>query len=167
MNANNHCVSAVIFAFGIFLLTGCADFPEDCLQNVKSVVSLDFSGPNTIELTPQYDFAGYDVTIVVEKEDQNKPARVCYIVRDDDPWTKFLWAIDDVLDASFVLIPAGQNSRTAEGNFVLYAKNDNNICGAGSLPGDLKISDCSGESQAEVYLQTEGRESTRHVITLQ
>jgi len=168
MNKRRICRRLVIFvtlSTIILMLSGCGpDIPEECGENIKTVVSIDFSGPSVIKTTPDYDFAVYDVTITVEKEDESKAARVCYAVRDDDPW----W-FDDVLDAYFMVIPVGENTRTLEGQFVLWAKDDDNICGAGSLPGDAKVEGCSGENEAEVYLQpigSGGSESPRHTIRL-
>ena len=101
----------------VFLIFACADLPEDCGRNVRKVVALDFEGPTVIETTPEFDFTAYDVTITVEKENREDSAQVCYAVRDEDPWYKFFWAVDDVLDANFMVISAGQNSRTFEGHF--------------------------------------------------
>lgn len=159
-----------VLSIGILMLTGCVSIPEECGENVRRVVSIDFSGPGVIQTTPDYDFAGYDVTITVEKVDDNDIARVCYAVRDDDPWYKFFWAVDDVLDANFMVFPPHENTKTLEGQFVLYAKNDDEICGGGALPGDAKVEGCSDESEAEVYLQpigSEGPESPRHTIRLE
>ena len=158
----------VMLSIGILMLSGCRpDIPELCGQNVQKVESMGFSGPSVIETTPDFDFAGYDVTITIEKEDDHESARVCYVVRDDDPWYKFFWAIDDVLDANFMVIPAGENTRTIEGHFALWAKDNDEICGTGALPGDLKVEGCSGEDEAEVYLQpigSGGSESPMHKI---
>ena len=161
-----------IVGIGILAVIGCSPgIPEECGENVKKVVSVDFSGPDVIETTPEYDFAGYDVTITIEKDDESKEARVCYAVRDEDPWYKGPWGVDDVLDAASMVIPAGKNTRTVEDQFVLYAGgDDDNVCGAGALPGDAKVEGCSGESAAEVYLQpigSSGSESPRHTIRLE
>ena len=140
----------------VFLIFACADLPEDCGRNVRKVVALDFEGPTVIETTPEFDFTAYDVTITVEKENREDSAQVCYAVRDEDPWYKFFWAVDDVLDANFMVISAGQNSRTFERHFTLFAKDDKEVCGRGALPGDLKVEGCSGEREAEVYLDPQG-----------
>ena len=161
----------VIVSAGTLMLSGCGpSIPEECGENVQEVVSISFSGPSVIETTPGYDFAGYDVQITVEKKDASKAARVCYAVRDEDPWYKGPWAIDDVLDANSMVVPVGTNTHALEDHFVLWAKDDDNICGAGALPGDAKVEGCSGEEEAEVYLDPQGSagaDSPIRVIRLQ
>jgi hypothetical protein len=76
---------------------------------------------------------------------------MCYAVRDDDPWYKFFWAIDDVLDANVIAPRNGQTEVTLEGNFLLEERSGE-VCGAGALPGADKVRECSGEDEAEVYL---------------
>lgn len=151
----------------IILSAGCGpDIPEECGQNVKRVVSIDFSGSNEIQATPGYDFEGYDVTVEVEKIDPAKAAMVCYAVRDQDWWI----FIDDVLDANIITIRANETKRTMKGHFVLEAQNnDRSICGSGALPGGLQVRGCSGERGPQVYLQpleSEGGNSPIHVIRI-
>ncbi len=158
-----------VFCIGILILSRCGpDLPDECGENVKRVVHIDFSGPDVIETTPDFDWAGYAVTITIEREDASKPASVCYAVRDEDAW----W-FDDVLDFNIMGFPVtstGQSdTRTLEGQFVLWAKDDDNVCGDGALPGDFKVEGCSGETEAEVYLQlcgSDGPDSPEHKIRL-
>jgi len=156
-----------ILVIGILAFPGCTSTPEECGENVQKVVSIDFSGPSVIPTTPEYDFAAYDVTITIDKNSDDEPSQVCYAVRDEDPWYKGPWGVDDVLDANIMNFPVGVNTRTLEETFVLWAKNDNEVCGAGALPGDLKVEGCSGEKKAEVYLDprgSAGQDSPKHDV---
>jgi hypothetical protein len=152
----------------IVLLTGCHGVPEECGQNVRRVLHLDFKGPQTIKTTAGFDFAEYDVSIVIEKNNPNAAAQACYLVREDDPWYKFFWAADDILDANLVEFPAHQYSLTLKKHFLLWAKGNHDICWTGALLGDLSIGGgCAGEKEAEIYLQpfgSPGSESVRHKI---
>jgi hypothetical protein len=161
-----------IFAVGALTplsLTACPDIPEECGMNVADVIRLEFSGPSTIQTTQDYDFAGYDVSVSIAKEDAALPGLICFAVRDNDPWTKGPWAVDDVLDANIILLEPGVTTRTLEGHFVLWAKNDDDICGGGALPGSFKVEGCSGESEAEVYIHSLGVDgrSSEHTISLE
>jgi len=148
------------------LLTACPDIPEECGMNVDRVTRLSFSGPSVIPPAPdQEDFAGYDVSVTVEKDTPGSEAIVCYAVRDDDPITKLFWAVDDVLDSNFIYLEPEQTSRTLEGNFVLVARHDEEVCGGGALSPEN--AGCSGEEEAEVYLQpigSDGVETSRRSI---
>lgn len=151
--------------------TACGGGAKGCGENIASVKSLDFFGANVIPDDP--GFVGYAVTATIEKVDPTKEARLCYAVRDDDPWYKFFWAVDDVLDAYFMHFPSDVSSRRLEGQFLLENRDDE-VCGAGAIPGADKVRDCSGESEAEVYIHpvTEadgpvGPDSPQHVIRVQ
>ena len=158
----------IVNLVGVVAVLGCGpDVPKECGANVKRVTSMDFSGPTVIPSNPGY--SGYDVTISVEKNDDAAPARVCYAVRDDDPWTKLFWSVDDVLDAYFMDIPARETTKTLPGQFVLDIEHGE-VCGWGAIPGSGKVKACSGESEAEVYLETigsSGPNSPTHDIRVQ
>jgi hypothetical protein len=145
-------LACLIASCGLF---ACVKGPEDCGKNVSKVVRIDFNGPSTIPSSGDIEFVGYSVTMTIERSKPDEIATACFIVRDEDPWYKFFWAVDDVLAAGFILFPVGQDTRTMEGHFSLYKRQgQNNICGAG-FPSDSD--GCSGESEAEVYLQTVNR----------
>src|SRR5688500_15696557 len=76
------------------------DAPAECGRNVQRVTRLTFTGSPTITTSEDYDFQGYAVTASIDRTHADSIARICYVVRDDDPWIKFFWAVDDVLDAS-------------------------------------------------------------------
>jgi|SRR5882724_4968618 len=130
----------------LLTLMGCASIPEECGRNIVEVTHMEFHGPSNITPTPAYDSAVYEVTITVKKNDENDSALACYAVRDEDLF------IDDVLNANAMLFRSGENTRTLEG-FILYAKNDNEICGQ-ELPATR--AGCSGESNPRVYIQPIG-----------
>jgi hypothetical protein len=152
---------------GLLPLCACSG-PDGCGQNVAEVVSLSFKGPSRIPADPGW--VGYDVSATIRKVDPKKDARLCYVVRDDDPFYKFFWAVDDVLDANFLAFSSGVDTVSREGQFLLEVQ-DGDVCGAGALPGTLQVKGCSGESEAEIYIQpvTEasgptGPESSRLVV---
>ncbi len=100
----------------------------------------------------------------------DQTATLCYAGRDDDPWTKLIFGIDDVLDTSVILFPGDLATRTMPGFISVLAKNDDEVCGTGALQAGLKVEGCSGEREAEVYLQpigSEGPESPRHVVRVE
>lgn len=165
-----HRVFSGVIALFVPLVACGPDIPEECGENVAQVTSIDFAGPSVIATTPEFDFEGYDVTAEIEKTDGDQPATLCLAVRDDDPWTKGPWAVDDVLDANVIVFPARTTRRTLPGHFSLFAKDDDEVCGTGALPGDSTVEGCSGEREAEVYLQpinSEGAESPRHAIRVE
>jgi hypothetical protein len=146
-----------VIALGVLgtlaMLTGCPGGPEDCGKNVSKVVGISFSGPSVLPVAPNdVRFAGYAVTMTIERKQESEIAITCFAVRDEDPFYKLFWAVDDVLAAGFMTFPVGVNSRTMEGHFSLYKpQGDDDVCGA----GNPSTSDgCSDESEAEVYLQT-------------
>ncbi len=143
-----------VFALSLLLAScvfvGCFEGPEDCGRNVTRVASVDYAGPSTIPSSGA--IVGYSVTMTIERTNPGDVAIACFIVRDEDPWYKFFWAVDDVLAAGFIVFPEGQDTRTMEGHFSLFTfEGDDEICGAGN-PSDND--GCSGEEEAEVYLQT-------------
>jgi hypothetical protein len=151
----------------IALLVGCHSVPEECGQNVRRILHLDFNGPTTIKTTSGFDFAEYDVTIIIEKDNPNEAAQACYLVKDEDPWYKLFWAMDDILDANLVEFPAEENSLTLQKHFVLWAKGNHDLCWTGAFLGELNVEGCAGEKEAEIYLQplgSPGSESIRHKI---
>jgi len=128
-------------------LVACYEGPASCGENVTRVVSIDFSGPSTVP--GDGTSAGYSVTATIERKDATKAATICYIVRDDDPWYKLLWAVDDVLADGFILFPIDRDTVTIEGNFSLF-DDDDEICGDG---WSNDKNGCSGEGEAEIYVQ--------------
>jgi hypothetical protein len=144
------CVLVVLIV--VSALIGCFEGPQSCGENVTRVVSIDYSGPLTLPEGGSGDnatYIPYSVTATIERQDANKVATICYIVRDDDPWYKFFWAVDDVLADGFITFPIDRNTVTVEGNFSLYA-HDGDICGAGWTHDN---DGCSGEDEAEIYVQ--------------
>jgi hypothetical protein len=134
------------------VFVACFEGPEDCGKNVTRVVSVDYAGPSTIPSSGDVVYVGYSVTMTIERTNRDEIATACFIVRDEDPWYKFFWAVDDVLAAGFILFPVGQDTRTMEWHFSLFSpEGEDEICGAG-FPSDED--GCSGEEEAEVYLQT-------------
>jgi hypothetical protein len=154
---------------GCLLLAGCPDIPEQCGENVARVQAISFDGPAVLESRPEGGaWSGYNVTVAVEPVDRNADWVMCYAVRDDDPYYKFFWAVDDVLDANVIAPRDGRTEVTLEGNFLLEERDDE-VCGAGAIPGADKVRDCSGEDEAEVYLDVIGSDgpssSTRTIRT--
>jgi len=144
--------------------------PDDCARNTVRVVKLSFDGPAVIPTTPEFDLVGYDVTMTIVKEADGEVASACFLVRDDDPWYKLFWAVDDVLDGNIITFSASQTTRTIRGHFSLFAEKDEEVCGVGSLPGTARIQGCSDERTAEIYLQplgVKGAESERQSVTVQ
>ena len=168
MTQNKYRILAILVLTCLVTLTGCMpDVPDNCGENVKKVENIDFRGPNVIPDNP--GFAGYDVTITIQKEVEGESATVCFAVRDEDPWYKFFWAVDDVLDSGLFLFPGDQTTRTNEGVFVLRNEGGE-ICGTGAWHPDF--AGCSDEKEAEVYLQviepgSTGPDSPIHKIELQ
>jgi hypothetical protein len=159
--------ATLTLALALFV-AGCPSTPEDCGKNVKRVVRIAFDGPAVLQTTSPGDQpgAGYTVTAVIEPQDSTQPAQICYAVRDDDPWTKLFWAVDDVLDANYIMFPVGETQRTFEGHFTLV-EIDGEVCGWGAIPGDAKVKGCSDEDEAEVYLDvigSDGASSATHSI---
>lgn len=158
---------------GVYLIVftmamGCgSDLPSECGQNVKRVTSLNFAGPSVIPSQPGY--ASYDVSISIEKNDRSLPSRVCYAIREEDSWLRLFWSVDDVLDFYFMDFPPRQETKTAPGQFLLENRDDE-VCGTGALPGAAKVRGCSGESEAQVYMQpmgSPGPSSPNHLIRIQ
>jgi hypothetical protein len=113
--------------------------------------------------------AKVQVTITIQKEDDSKGATVCFVVRDQDPWYKLFWGVDDVLDFGIFLFQSDEETRTNEGVFSLI-ENDGEVCGRGAWNPDF--AGCSGEDEAEVYLQviepdSSGPDSPIHKVRLQ
>lgn len=155
-------IMAVVWLAGAF--AACSpDAPSQCGQNVEKVVRLDFSGSSTIETAGDDDFEGYAVTVTIVRKDPQETAIVCYAVRDDDPFYKLFWAVDDVLDANFLFLRTQQDTRVFEGNFILEA-DDDEVCGAGAIPGTMKVKGCSGEREAEVYIHPYGSPGPRSPV---
>ncbi len=143
---------AIGLLVSLAVLAGCPGGPEDCGKNVSKVVAIDFSGPSVLPVAPNdVLYAPYTVTMTIERKNADEIAIACYAVRDEDPFYKLFWAVDDVLAAGFFVFRVGVNSVTTEGHFTLFKpQGDDDICGG----GNPKTSDgCSGESEAEVYLQ--------------
>jgi len=137
----------VLVASCVFI--ACFEGPEDCGKNVARVVSISYEGPGTVPSSG--DVRGYAVTMTIERSNLDEAAIACFIVRDEDPWYKFFWAVDDVLAAGFILFRVGQDTVTMEGHFALFTVDGDNICGGGNPSSE---DGCSGEDEAEVYLQT-------------
>jgi hypothetical protein len=145
----------------LLVCIGCTSLPDFCGQNIRRVTAIDFSGPGFINPTPGYDSATYSVTMSVEKGNPEGRGTVCYAVRDEDT------GVDDVLDAYFMVFEAGETTKTLEGQFILYAKDDEDVCGTGAIEGDDKVAGCASEVEADVYIQpreTDGPNSSIHKV---
>lgn len=161
-------ITTVLLGCGCLLLSACPEIPEQCGENVARVQSISFDGPSVLESRPEGGaWSGYNVTVAVEPVDRNADWVMCYAVRDDDPYYKFFWAVDDVLDANVIAPRDGRTEVTFEGHFILEERDDE-VCGAGAIPGADKVRDCSGEGEAEVYLDvigSDGPSSSTHTIS--
>jgi len=142
-------VIALSFLLVSCIFIACFEGPDDCGKNVARVVSVSYEGPSTVPASG--DVRGYAVTMMIERTDPTQDAIACFAVRDEDPWYKFFWAVDDVLAAGFILFRVGQDTVTMEGHFALFSIDGDNICGGGNPSSE---DGCSGEDEAEVYLQT-------------
>jgi hypothetical protein len=150
-------VTTVLMVVAACLLSGCPSAPEECKTNVVRVTALAFDGPAALQLHEGDDqaYSGYSVAATIEKAQSGEAAIACYAVRDVDPWWKLFWSVDDVLDANFIRFSESATQVNLEEHFTLIETNDE-VCGFGAIPGKDRVKGCSGEDEAEVYLDVFG-----------
>jgi len=156
----------VWYLFIFIILVTCACVPKSVKlivkqlcgkhENINKVVSIDLTGSNIIPPTnpndPRSGRAEYEFTVTVEKKDLNKSNRICVLIMDNDGlfgWKSLLW--DDILDVRILTIKKGENQ--GKSDFVLIAKNNDDICGDKGLLGYKIFLDNSGEDKAEIYIR--------------
>lgn len=150
------------------LMSACPSAPEMCGKNVAYVNLLNFGGPAVLELREgdEHAFSGYEVIAAITKQQADSAATMCYAVRDVDPWWKLFWGVDDVLDANYIQFTETPTDARLPEHFVLEER-DGEVCGYGSIPGTNRVRGCSGEDEAEVYLDvfgSDGEDSPVRII---